>query len=50
MRGRWADFVAVQEDLTWGDAWEEIRDSILYPMLRSPIPIQIFDGISEDKG
>lgn len=50
MRGRWADFVAVQEDLTWGDAWEEIRDSILYPMLCSPIPIQIFDGISEDKG
>lgn len=49
-RGRRADFVAVQEDLTWGDTWEEIRDSILYPMLCSPIPIQIFDGISENKG
>ena len=24
MRGRWADFVAVQEDLTWGDTWEEM--------------------------
>ena len=33
-----------------GDTWEEIRDSILYPMLCSPIPIQIFDGISENKG
>ena len=49
-RGRRADFVAVQEELTWGDTWEEIRDSILYPMLCSPIPIQIFDGISENKG
>lgn len=49
-RGRRADFVAVQEELTWGDAWIEIRDDILYPMLCSPIPIQIFDGISENKG
>lgn len=49
-QGRKADFVAVQEELTWGTAWEEIRDSILYPMLCSPIPIQIFDGISENKG
>lgn len=49
-RGRRADFVAVQEELTWGDAWIEIRDDILYPMLCTPIPIQIFDGISEDKG
>ena len=50
MRGRRADFVAVQEDLTRGDAWEEIRDFILYPMLCNPFPIQIFDGISEDRG
>lgn len=50
MRGRWADFVAVQEDLTWGDSWEQIRDSIIYPVVCSPIPIQIFDGISEDRG
>lgn len=49
-RGRRADFVAVQEELTWGDAWIEIRDDILYPMLCSPIPIQIFDGISYSTG
>lgn len=49
-RGRRADFVAVQEELTWGDAWKEIRDSILYPMLCGPIPIQIFDGISYSIG
>ena len=48
--GRRADFVAVQEELTWRDAWIEIRDDILYPMLCSPIPIQIFDGISYSTG
>ena len=30
-RGRRADFVAVQEELTWGDAWIEIRDEVQSP-------------------
>lgn len=50
-KGYKADFIAVQEELTWRNDWEDIRDCILYPALAgSPIPIQIFDGISEDKG
>lgn len=44
LRGRRAHFIAVQEELTWRDDWEQIRDNILRPILLSPIDIQIFDG------
>lgn len=44
LRGRKAHLIAIQEELTWRDDWEEIRDNILRPILLSPIDIQIFDG------
>lgn len=37
--------IAVQEELTWVNKWHDIRRCILTPMLMSPIPIQVFDGI-----
>lgn len=40
-----AHVAAVQEDLTWRDNWHEIRKCILEPMLISPIPVQVFDGV-----
>lgn len=43
-RGHKAHVVAVQEELTWGDKWPEMRDTFLRPILLSPIDIQIFDG------
>lgn len=43
-RGYRAHIVAVQEDLTWREDWNEIRDCVLRPTLFSPIDIQIFDG------
>lgn len=43
-RGLRAHFVAVQEELTWRENWNEIKNCILSPMLLSPIDIQIFDS------
>lgn len=48
-QGLRADLIAVQEELTWQDHWPELRDSILKPMVCTPIPIQIFDGISYEE-
>ena len=42
--GRRADFVAVQEELTWGDAWIEIRDDILYPCYAVQSPFRFLMG------
>lgn len=49
-KGMRADFIAVQEELSWRDTWEQIRDCILDQMVCSPIPIHIFDGISDSLG
>ena len=48
-RGHKASFIAVQEELTWTERWELLRDCILSPMLLSPIPIHIFDGADSRK-
>lgn len=47
-RGCRADIIAVQEDLTWTDHWDDICHGILGRMLTSPIDIQIFDGIDKE--
>ena len=43
-----AHIVAVEEELTWGDDWEWIRDAILNPIRMTPLPIQIFDSETYD--
>lgn len=43
-RGHRAHIIAVQEELTWAEDWNKVRDCIIYPMLQTPIDIQIFDG------
>lgn len=48
-RGMVAHIIAVQEELTWCEDWEKIRDCILRPMLATPIDIQIFDGDIRDE-
>lgn len=47
-RGYRCHFAAIQEDLTWCDNWDELRDTIIQPTLLSPIPVHIFDGISKE--
>lgn len=44
-RGYKAHIIAVQEDLTWGENWHDIRKHVLQPCLMSPIPVQVFDGV-----
>ena len=44
-RGYRCHFAAVQEELTWCDNWDILRDAVIQPFLMSPIPIHIFDGI-----
>lgn len=48
-RGYRAHMIAVQEDLTWRKEWPEFRNCVAMPQLRSPIPIQIFDGESYEE-
>lgn len=48
-RGYRAHIIAVQEELTWAEDWNEVRDRIVYPMLQTPIDIQIFDGDYPDE-
>lgn len=48
-RGAKAHFIAVQEDLTWREDWEQIRDLFLSSNRMSPIPIHIFDGQDQQK-
>jgi len=48
-RGHRAHIIAVQEELTWAEDWNEVRDYIVYPMLQTPIDIQIFDGDYPDE-
>lgn len=48
-RGYKAHIIGVQEELTWGDKWPELRDCVLRPALISPIDIQIFDGVSKEE-
>ena len=45
VRGHKANFIAVEEELTWRPDWLEILNYGLNPILRSPIPVQIFDSI-----
>lgn len=49
VRGYRAHIIAVQEELTWAEDWNEVRDRIVYPMLQTPIDIQIFDGDYPDE-
>lgn len=41
-------FIAVQEELTWDENWPVIKNEVLKPLLLTPIPIQVFDGISRE--
>lgn len=45
VRGHRVNYIAVEEELTWRPDWLEILNYELKPILRSPIPVQIFDSI-----
>ena len=47
-RGYKAHIIAVQEDLTWRNDWNEIEDCVLKHILVSPIHVQVFDGVYSD--
>ena len=42
------NYIAVEEELTWRPDWLEILSYGLKPILRSPIPVQIFDSVEID--
>lgn len=48
-RGYRAHFVAVQEELTWGDNWDFLEQHVIRPTMLTPIPTHIFDGISQEE-
>ena len=44
-----AHIIAVEQELTWEQQWERLRDVILDPIRCTPLPIQIFDSVTYDE-
>ena len=45
IRGRRAHIVAVEEELTWDENWDKIKDQLKCTCM-SPLDIQVFDSVS----
>ena len=45
IRGRRAHIVAVEEEMTWDENWNKMKDELKY-ICMSPIDIQIFDSVN----